>query len=78
MLTLKAVLETTTGLYRDSVTGREFLHDELLASLPADVLACRVHLQRVRDGTYMIYVHADGARAYQLLSRRRVPRLTAP
>ncbi|MGI8826550.1 MAG: hypothetical protein ACR2JC_13050 [Chloroflexota bacterium] len=71
MATLKAVLETTTGLYRDADSGKGYLRHELLQSLSSEILSSQVQLQRVDRGTYILSL---SDRKFELLSRRRTPR----
>jgi hypothetical protein len=75
MATMKAVLETVSGLYRDTGTGHGYRAGDLLSDLPRETLQSRVGIRRFQRGVYAIELE-DG-RIFDLYSRRRTRRDTA-
>lgn len=74
MPTLRGVLITANGLYRDRASGRTYLRHELLAALSGDALGARVYLERVDRGRYTIGLEGVEGPVYDLFSRRRTSR----
>ncbi len=73
MPTLRTLLETANGLYRDSTVNEEYPRSALMAHLAPDVLELPVKLAKVGDGTYTVRL-VDGDDGFVLYSRRRAPR----
>jgi hypothetical protein len=78
MATLRSVLETASGLYRESRTGQGYQRQDLLDQLPEDALATPVRLRKVSSGVYQIELETDGNGTYDLYSRRREVRGESP
>jgi hypothetical protein len=72
--TFQTILENTNGLYREIVSDRGYLREDLLAALPGDLLASEVQLRKVEHGVYSINTTDTGEQLYALFSRRRRPR----
>ena len=74
MVSLRAVLTTVDGLYLDPETGRRYCPDELLTSLPAEILDTRARVQKMGPGTYRLRLAGHQRAAFDVYSRRRVVR----
>jgi len=71
MATLRSVLETANGLYRESRTGQGYQRQDLLDQLPEDTLDSPVQIRKVSPGVYQIELERNGNGTYNLYSRRR-------
>ena len=70
-MTLRSILTTVTGLYREPARDRGYLPQELLSRLSDEVLGSPVRLEKLGSGVYRISA-ADGYEPlYVLYSRRR-------
>jgi len=74
MLTLRDVLETINGLYREPESGRGLPRHDLLASLSGDALSRPVRIRKRAPGIFGV-VEPDGGLLYELFSRREQPRM---
>lgn len=77
MPTLRILLETASGLYRDENQGREYRGDQLLQELPDDVLTHPVALERLAPCVYLVRLQNGHNTRFVLYSRRRHSRGTA-
>ena len=71
MATLRSVLETASGLYRESRTGQGYQRQDLLDQLPDETLDSAVHIRKVSAGIYQIELETIKNGRYDLYSRRR-------
>jgi hypothetical protein len=78
MATLRSVLETANGLYRESRTGQGYQRQDLLDQLPEEALNSPVHIRKVSPGVYQIELERNGNGTYDLFSRRREVRGESP
>lgn len=74
MPTLRALLDTADGLYRDVSGGTSYLRDDLVGQLSDGVLSRKVTLCKTGFGTYRIMVDGVSSPSYDLYSRRRTAR----
>ncbi|HEX6506589.1 MAG TPA: hypothetical protein VF221_03065 [Chloroflexota bacterium] len=74
MPTLRSVLETANGLYRDMNTGKGYLRQDLLAQLSEEALAVPIQIKKIRPGVYAIHLNGPRDGTYELFSRRRTER----
>jgi hypothetical protein len=74
MTTLRSVLETANGLYRESRTGQGYQRQDLLDKLPDEALDSPVHIRKVSPGIYEIELESSENGRYDLYSRRREAR----
>lgn len=78
MATLRSVLATANGLYRESRTGRKYQRQDLLDQLPDEALDAPVHIRKMSPGIYQIEIETSENGAYELYSRRRTVRSEHP
>lgn len=71
MATLRSVLETASGLYRESRTGQGYQREDLLEQLSDEALDSPVTIRKVGTGVYQIAVETVENGTYDLYSRRR-------
>jgi hypothetical protein len=74
MPTLKSMASVTTGLYRDTSSGRAYGRDDLLSQLSADLLGRPIRLERTAQGVYRIHIGNGDRITFEVWSRRRAPR----
>jgi hypothetical protein len=77
MATLRSVLETTSGLYRESRTGQGYQREDLLDQLPDEALDAPVRIRKKSAGIYEIEIETSENGKYDLYSRRREVRPVA-
>lgn len=78
MATLRSILETASGLYRETRSGQEYQRQDLLALLPDEALDTPVHIRKVCSGVYQIELATADNMTYNLYSRRRSVRSDHP
>ena len=78
MATLRSILETASGLYRESRTGEGYERQDLLERLNDETLNSPVLIQKVDTGVYHITLESGTKGTYDLYSRRRGLRVTTP
>ena len=78
MATLRSVLETANGLYRESLTGQGYQRQDLLDHLSDETLDAPVHIRKLSPGIYQIEVETSENGIYDLYSLRREVRPAPP
>ena len=71
MATLRSILETASGLYRESRTGEGYERQDLLDRLNDETLNSPVVIRKVSTGVYHIALESGASGTYDLYSRRR-------
>lgn len=73
MVTLRDVLETINGLYREPHGGRGYPRHVLLVSLAGPDLEQPVRIRKQAPGIFGV-IQSDGRLLYEVFSRREAPR----
>lgn len=74
MATLKTLLDTANGLYREVVDGQGYRRAELIEHMPENILTQPVTLERIDRCTYEVRFAQSREPSFVLYSRRRATR----